>query len=81
MIGILATQTQFGFQRHTIGQTALDALLDGVAGAVNGIVQESQRETVAGILDREVLREYLKESLFTTLLRCTIHLNKIREGL
>ena len=81
MIGIVAAQTQFGFQRHGIGQTAFDALLDGVARTIDAVVQESEREAVTGILNGEVLREYLKESLFTTLLRSRIHLEEIGEGL
>ena len=81
MVRVLTAQTQLGLQRYGIGQTAFDALLNRVTGTVHRIIQESQRETVAGILNGEVLREYLKESLFTTLFRCRIHLNEIGEGL
>ena len=81
MIGILATKTQFRFQRHTVGQTALDTLFDSVTRTINRIIQECQRKTVASILNREVFREYPKESLSTTLFRSGIHLNKIGEGL
>ena len=81
MIGVLARQAQLGLQGDGIGQTTFDTLFDRVTWTVHRIIQESQREAVTSILDGEVLREYLKESLFTTLLRSGIHLQEILEGL
>ncbi len=81
MIGIFATQAQFSLKRHAVGKTALNALLDRIAGRVDTIIQESQSKTIAGILNGEILLEYLEQPLVATLLRSSIHTEKLLERL
>ncbi len=81
MIRVLATEAEFGFQRNSIGQAALDTLLNGVAGMIDLIVKKSQCETIARIVDREVLIENLEKPLVTTLFRRGVHLYEVLERL
>ena len=56
MIRIRAIQFQLSLQRHTIGQTALQTLVDGVAGRVDIVIQELKNEVITRVGDREVPR-------------------------
>ncbi len=81
MIRIRARQLEFSLQGHTIGQTTLDALLDGVTRMIYIIVQKFQVEAVAGVGDGEVLHKHLVQALATTLFRRTVQLEEIVERL
>ena len=45
------------------------------------VVKERQRETVAGVVNGEILIEHFEKSLLAALLRRRIHLHKVVEGL
>jgi hypothetical protein len=57
-----AVELQLGLQRHAVGQTALDALVDAVSGRIDEVIQELQHELVAGVRDGEILTEHLEKA-------------------
>ena len=79
VLGVVARQFQFGFQRNTVGQTTLDALLDGVAGRIDEIVKKLEGEIITGIRNREVLLEDPEESLVQTIVGIGLYLEEILE--
>ena len=80
VLGVGAVQLQLGLQRDAVGQAALDALFDAVAGRVNEVIQELEHELVARVGDREVLIEHLEEALGFTVLRLGLQLEELAEG-
>ena len=54
MIGVCTVQLQLGFQRHTVGQTALETLFDRVTRRIDIIIEEFENEVVASVGYREV---------------------------
>ncbi len=68
VIRIAASQAEFGLQWNAIGQSALDALLFGVTGRINIVVQKFEREVVTRIGNREVLLKYAEQPFLPTLL-------------
>ena len=81
MVRICAIQLQFGLQRHTIGESALQTLLDGVFGWVNIIVEKLEHEIIAGVRNGEVLGKYFVKPLVVTFLRRSVQLQEILERL
>ena len=74
-----AIELEFGLQRHAVRESALEALLDRVAGRVDIIVDKLQDEVVPGIGDGEILLEHLVEPLVLAVLGGGVHLEKIPE--
>ena len=66
-------------QRHTIGQTALQTLLDRVTGRIDIVVDELKYEIIAGIGDGEILLEHFVEALGLSILGRSVHLEEIAE--
>ncbi len=81
VLGIGAVQLQLGLQRHAVGEAALDALIDAVAGRIDEVVQELQHELVARVRDGEVLAEYLEEAFLLAVLGERVDLEELLEAL
>ena len=81
MLVVGAVELQLGLEGHTVGQAALQTLLDGVAGRVDIIVQELQNEIVASVRDGEVLAEDFVESVVLAEFRWSIQLEEVLERL
>jgi hypothetical protein len=80
VLRIRAIKLQLGFQRNAVGKTAFDALLNGITGRIDEIIQELQDKIISGIGDREVLGENLIKPLADPVLRIGLQLEKILEG-
>ena len=81
MVRVSAVELEFGFQGHRIGQTAVETLVDGVAGRIDIIIEELEYEVVTGVGDREILRKHLVESLVVPLFGRGVELKEILERL
>ena len=79
MVGIRAIELQLSLQRHAVGQSALQAFVDGIAGRIDVVVKELQYEIVSCVCNWEVLGEHLVESVVLTLLSGRIQLQEITE--
>ena len=55
MVRVGAVEFHLGLQGYAIGQTALQTLVDGVAGRVDEVIQELKNEVITRVGDREVL--------------------------
>ena len=58
VFGVGAVQLELRLERHTVGETAFEALFNGVARRIHEIIEELEHEIVAGVRDREHLLEY-----------------------
>ena len=76
---VRTVQLQFGLQRHAIGQTALQTLVDRVSRRVDIVVDELQHEVIPRIIDREVLHEDFVQALIESILRGSLKLEKVFE--
>lgn len=81
VLRVVAGEFQLGLQRDAVGETTLDALLDGVAGRVDEVVKKLKGEVVAGIRNGEVLPEDFEETLVKTVVRVGLNLEEILERL
>jgi hypothetical protein len=81
VLGIGAIELQLGLEGHAIGQTAINAFLDGIAGRIHEVIEELQNEVVAGIGDWKILAEHLIEAFLCTVVGCSFQLEEILEGL
>ena len=81
MIGVVATQFQFCLQGHTVGEVTLQTLLDGIARGVNEIIEKLQIKVVARVVNREILREDLVQTVILPQLRRSIQLEEVLERL
>ena len=81
MIRISTIQFQLSLQRHTICQTALQTLVDGVAGRVDIVIQELKNEVITRVGDREVLGEHLIQTVILAFLRRSVQLQEVFERL
>ena len=80
VIGIgLAGEAQFGLQRHTVGGSALYALVNGVARVIYIVIEKLERIVVSGVRNREILLEHLVHALLLTLLGRSVELEEIAE--
>ena len=77
VLRVIARKLQLSFQGDTIGQTTLDALLDGVARRVDVVVQKLKCEIVAGIRNGEVFLENLEKTLIQAVVRVGFNLEEI----
>jgi len=81
MIGIGAIELELGLERHTVGQTAEQALLDGIARGIDEVVEKLQHIVVAGVGNGEVLGEDLVKSLLLAILGGGVDLQEVVERL
>ena len=81
VVGVGAVELQLGLQRHAVGQSALQTLVNGVTGRIDVVVEKLQHEIVACIRNREVLGEHLVESVILALFNRRIQLQEITERL
>ena len=79
MVRIGAIQLQLGLQRNAVGQTPFKTLRNAVLRRVYVVVQKLEDEIVARVCNGEILREDLIQTLFLTLLRGRVKLQKIPE--
>ena len=76
---VRAVKFQLCFQRDAVRQTALQTLLNRVAGRVDIVVDELQNEVVPGIRDGEIFLKDLVKALVLTVFGRSIHLEKVPE--
>jgi hypothetical protein len=72
---------QLGLERHIVGQTAEQALLNRIAGRINVVVEKLQHVVVTGVGNREILGENFVKTLLLAILRGRIQLQEVVEGL
>src|SRR5690606_36350687 len=77
VLRIGAVELQLGLQGHAVGQTALHALVDAVAGRVNEVIEEFEHELVPGVRDGEILHEHLVEALTLPVLGEGLYLEEL----
>jgi hypothetical protein len=81
MVRISTVEFQLGLERHIVGQTAKQTLLDRVTWRINVVVEKLQHVVVASVGNWEVLSEnFVKTLLLAILWRC-IQLKEVVEGL
>ena len=81
VVGVGTVKFKLGFQRHTVGQTALKALIYRIPRRVNVVVQELEHKAVARIHDGEVLGEHLIQAFVISFFGRGVQLQKVLEGL
>ena len=81
MIRISTVEFQLGLERHIVGQTAEQALLNRIAGRINVVVEKLQHVVVTGVGNREILGENFVKTLLLAILRRRIQLQEVVEGL
>ena len=81
VLGVFTAQLHLGFQRYTVGQAAFDALLDGVTGRINVIIQEFKFEIVSRIRDGKILFEDFVQAFVQTVVRIGFNLEEVFERL
>ena len=81
MIRVGAIQFQLSLQRYAIGETTLQALVDGVAGRVDIVIQELKNEVITRVGDREILGEDFVEAFVFPVVRIGFQLEEILERL
>ena len=74
MFGVGAIKFHLSLQWHTVGKSALQTFVYGVARRVNEIVKELEHEVVAGVCNREILSKHLVQSVVLTFLRWCVQL-------
>ena len=81
MFGIRAVKFQFCLEGHTVGQTALQTLFDGVARRVDIIIQKLKNEIVSGVHDGEILTEHFVQTVVLALFWWGIQLEEVMKRL
>ena len=81
VFGIGAVKLQLSFQGYAVGEAPFDALIHGVAGRIDKIIQEFEDEVITGIGNRKILGKYLVQALVDPVLRIGFQLEKILERL
>ena len=76
---VRTVELQLRLEGYAVRQTALQTLLDRVAGRVNVVIDKLQNEVVPGVRDREVLLEDLVQPLVFTILGRRVHLEEVTE--
>jgi hypothetical protein len=79
MFGVGAVQFEFGFQRNTIGQAALNAFFYTITWRVNEVIKKFQYKVVTGIRDRKILGKHFVKTFIDTIFRVGFQLEKIPE--
>ena len=74
-------KAELGLERDVVRQSALQALLDGILRGIDEIIDELQFVVVPRILNREDLLEYLVKALVLAVLRRSLQLEEVPEGL
>mgnify|MGYP007043003657 CR=1 FL=1 len=74
VVGVSAIQFQLSLQRYAISQAALQALINGVTGRVDIVIQELKNEVVARVCNREILGEHLIQAVILAFLRRSVQL-------
>ena len=77
MVRVGTVELQFCLQGHTVGETALQTLVDGVAGRVDIVIEELKDEVVASIRNREILGKHLEETLIFSFFRWSVELEEV----
>jgi hypothetical protein len=81
MVRISTVEFQLGLERHIVGQTAEQALLDRIAGRINVVVEKRQHVVVACVGNGEILGENFVKTLLLAILWRRIELQEVVEGL
>jgi hypothetical protein len=81
MLCVCTVEFELRLKRHTVGQTTLQALLNGVSWLVNVVIDKLQNEIVSGVGDWEILAKHLVQALVLAILGCGVKLEEISERL
>ena len=81
MIRICTEQLHFCLQRHTVCQSALQTLLNGVTWRINEVIQELECEVITRVCYREVFIEHLIQTILLAFLRWRVQLEEVTERL
>ena len=74
-------KAELGLERDVVRQAALTALLDGILRGIDEIIDELQFVVVPRILNREDFLEYLVKAFVLAVLRRSLQLEEVLEGL
>jgi hypothetical protein len=77
MLGIGTVEFQLGFQWHTIGQSSLKTLCDGITGWVDEVIYKFKDKVIPGVSDREVFLKDFEQALIFPVFRSRLQLKKI----
>ena len=72
---------EFRLERDVVGQSALEALLDGILRGIDEVINELELVVVPRILNREDFLEYLVKAFVLAVLRRSLQLEEVPEGL
>ena len=79
MIGVIATQLQLRLQRHTVSEVTLQALFDRVTRRIDEIIEKLQIKVVTCVINREILREDLVQTIVLPQFGRSIELEEVLE--
>ena len=81
VLGVAAGKAEFCLERHFVGVASLKTFLDGKSWGIEEIINEFELVTVPRILDGENLLEDIVQALVAPVLRWSVHLEEVAEGL
>ena len=81
MVGVVAAQLQLCLLGHAVGEVALQTLLNSITGRVNEVVEKLQIKVVASVVNREVLREDLVQTIVLPQFGRSIELEEVLKRL
>ena len=81
MLRICTGKAEFSLERDIVGQSAVEAFLDGILRGIDEIIDELEFVVVPRILNREDLLEYLEEALVLAVLGRGLQLEEVLERL
>src|SRR5258705_2348792 len=76
VLGVVTAELQFCLQRHSVGKTSFDTLVQGITRRIHEIIQELENKNIARVGDGEVLTENHEKALAFTLISRGIELKK-----
>ena len=79
MVWVCTIQFHLSLQRYAICKTTLKALINRVTRRVDIVIQELKNEIITCVGDREILNEYLIQTVILAFLRRSVQLQEITE--
>ena len=77
MLRIGTIELEFRLEGYAVSQTALQALVNRIAGRVDIVIDEFQNEIVPSIRNREILSEHLVKAFILTVFGRSVQLEKV----
>ena len=81
MVGICTIQLHLGLKGYAVCQSALKTLIYGITRRIDIVIQELKNEIISRIGDREILREYLIQTVILAFFRRSVQLQEVPERL